>query len=192
MEVLDNKSRTKIKNQLEDESSYRVNFAIMRGWIFDALTTSVINSFLNNEDRIMKGNMTDSLISSLSENDPSRILIYQAKDIGKKLIYTERSKSEIELGCFSTFECLLDAFCKAAVDSFDYLYSPPDESSMSWKSKLVLRQLGVHAPSKDNKPNGHDWTLYLCLRRVLDYVSGMTDNYASNLSSIINGNIPKQ
>lgn len=51
----------------------------------------------------------------------------------------------------------------------------------------MLQHLGNHAPTKDNAPGKQKWNNYLCLRRVLDYVSGMTDNYASYFASQIRG-----
>jgi dGTP triphosphohydrolase len=47
-----------------------------------------------------------------------------------------------------------------------------------WKA-LIFR--GAH------KPDGHEWSEYQCLRRVIDYVSGMTDNYAVYVASQLQG-----
>jgi len=192
LSALDDNMRDNVRKKLLDNSAHRVNFARMRGPVFDTLIAGVLDAFEDNYDLIMKGDMKRELISALNEKDQRRVLISEAKRVGRESIYTERFKTEIELGCFASFECILEAFCSAAVESYHHLQSPSEESSMSWKSVLVLRQLGAHAPNKSNQPPGQKWSKYLCLRRVLDYVSGMTDNYASNLAEQLKGLSPRQ
>ena len=183
LQILDGSERSSLRRKLLDKNSFRVNFARLRGLVFDHLISDSIDSFMQNEDRIMNGDFTGNLILSLPDDNPSKQLISEAKSIGLKNIYTEAFKSEIELGCFSTFESLLEAFCVAAIEQSNHLHN---DAFISWKSKLVLRHLGNHAPRKDNAP-GTEWNYYLSLRRVLDYISGMTDNYASNLASQMRG-----
>lgn len=187
---LDNSTRDVVRNKFVDKSAHRVNFSRLRGPVFDTLISAALDAFEDKYADIMNGKMKGELISSLDASDPRRMLIVEAKNIGHLHIYTERFKTEIELGCFASFESLLEAFCAAAIESYHHLQSPSEESAISWKSMLVLRQLGTHAPSKDNHPPSQKWSKYLCLRRVLDYVSGMTDNYAHGLSEQLRGIIP--
>jgi len=185
--VLDGQTQERICKTLLADEAYRVNFARMRGPVFDALISAAIDAFVDQYDRIMKGTLDGDLMTSLDKQDARRTLIMEAKRVGKESIYTEHFKTEIELGCFSTFECLLEAFCAAALECYHHLQSPSGETAMSWKSVLVMRQLGNHAPGANNGPSGKKWSKYLCLRRVLDYVSGMTDNYARDLAEQIRG-----
>ena len=187
LSALDESTRKRVEKELLDPKSYRVNFARMRGLVFDSLINATIDAFEANYADIMGGNFDRDLISSLPESNERRRLIIKAKKMGEDDIYTETFKTEVELGCFSTLECLLEAFCTAAVESFHYLQSPSAETAMSWKSVLVLRHLGSHAPNSKNQPPGKTWSKYICLRRVLDYVSGMTDNYACDLAEQIRG-----
>jgi dGTPase len=60
------------------------------------------------------------------------------------------------------------------------------ETKLQWKSGHVLLLLGDHAPSENNAPAG-GWTRYQCLRRVIDFVSGMTDNYATYIAKQLQG-----
>jgi len=187
LSALDSSTRDTVVKRLLDDKAHRVNFARIRGPVFDALITGAVEAFDRHYDGIMAGTFEKDLLAGLDKTDSRRELIVEAKRIGHDSFYTDRYKTEIELGCFSTFECLLEAFCTAAVECFHHLQSPSDESAMTWKSVLVLRQLGNHAPNKDNQPPGQKWSKYLNLRRVLDYVSGMTDNYAQDLAEQLRG-----
>jgi len=187
LSVLDGQTRAAVEKRMLDKKAYRVNFARLRGPIFDVLLNAVIDTFMSAYDQIMQGTLEGDLFCLLKEDDPRRMVIQKAKMIGEESIYTERFKTETELGCFSTFDCLLEAFCTAAVECARHLNSPSEETTLAWKSKLVLRQLGNHAPNKDNAPPTQKWSKYLCLRRVLDYVSGMTDYYARDLAEQLRG-----
>jgi len=66
-------------------------------------------------------------------------------------------KTEVELGCFATFECLLDAFVLPPVECFSQIESPKGETRLSWKSQLVLVNcLTIHrlSPTRPLVVNG--------------------------------------
>ena len=65
--------------------------------------------------------------------------------------------------------------------------SNKNNTSIDWKSKLVLRLLGDHSPLVSQRNDGENWNDYECIRRVLDFVGGMTDNYAIYVAQQING-----
>ncbi|HUJ37748.1 MAG TPA: hypothetical protein VLW88_08730, partial [Hyphomicrobium sp.] len=134
----------------------------------------------------MAGNYDGSLMELLPEEDPCRLLINEAKQLGREKIYVDTKKVEIEIGAYSTTDTLLREFCVAALERAKALEDSSGEFKPSWKSQLVLRLLGDHAPSKDNKPPG-GWTPYQCLRRAIDYVSGMADNYAVYVAKQLQG-----
>jgi dGTPase len=102
-------------------------------------------------------------------------------------VFPDSKKIETELGSYETLGCLLAAFCQAGTDVAEHLKSPMDESPLTWKSERILQLLGDHAPIADNAPPGSSWSQYQCLRRVTDYVSGMTDNYATYISQQLRG-----
>jgi dGTPase len=143
---------------------------------------------MNALDQIMNGRFSreKDVFDALPTDDPRRSVIKNAKNKARQHIFQDTKKVEIELGSYSVFETLMNAFAKAAVDQAQCLTSP-SEVTLSWKSDLVLKMLGAHAPSTSNKPDGHEWSEYQCLRRVIDYVSGMTDNYAIYVASQIQG-----
>jgi len=177
-------------DSLEKRSeSFRVDLARLRGIVFDKAVGGAIDGFMNAYDQIMDGRFPPEkdVFDALPTDDPRRSVIKNAKSMARKHIFPDPKKVEIELGSYSVFETLMNAFAKAAVDQAQCLSSPPREVTLSWKSNLVLKMLGEHAPSISNKPDGHEWSEYQCLRRVIDYVSGMTDNYAVYVASQLQG-----
>jgi dGTPase len=158
----------------------------MRGRIFDPQMSGAIGAFLGAYDRIMAGDYDGALFNLLPDDDPRRNLIERAKKLGRENIYTDQKKTEIELGCYSTFDTLLSELCNAALNQAQVLTDGANETKLKWKSGHVLRLLADHAPSEQNAPPG-GWTPYQCLRRVIDFVSGMTDNYAVYVAKQLQG-----
>jgi len=122
----------------------------------------------------------------LDPTDPSFKMIFGAKALGRRQVYNDMKKIEMEIGCYATFDILLREFCAAALNQAAVLGQAADETRLSWKSGHVLHLLGDHAPSATNAPP-ENWSPYQCLRRVIDYVMGMTDNYAAYLARQLQG-----
>jgi len=183
----DNSQKSSIKSRIENEKWHRVNFARLRGPIFDFLISGAIDCFMNNYDSIMSGSLVENLFDLLPEGDPRKKLINKAKEFSNKMVFPDQKKVELELGAYATLECLLNAFCLAALDCGQYLQSPEGEVILSWRSDLILKLLGDHSPSRCNAPPNSSWSKYQCLRRVLDFVSGMTDNYATYIAKQLQG-----
>lgn len=177
-----------IKEEFADGARmYRVNFARMRGKIFDAVIAGAIEAYIKRYDDIMNGDYDGALFDALETNDPRRQLIESAKKLGREEIYTDTKKIEMEVGCYSTFDVLLREFCSAALSQAQVLGDTSGESKLKWKSAHVLRLLGDHAPAANNAPINTSWTPYQCTRRVIDFVGGMTDNYAVYIAKQLQG-----
>ncbi|MBV8656384.1 MAG: deoxyguanosinetriphosphate triphosphohydrolase, partial [Burkholderiales bacterium] len=89
-------------------------------------------------------------------------------------IFNNRRKVEIEVGSFTCLDILLEAFCGAAYQ----LRTEPDR--LSFRNKRILDLMEYNAPHKD-------WPLYESYMRVLDFIGGMTDNYATYLAQQVGG-----
>lgn len=175
-----------IHSQFADKRMFRVNFARLRGHVFDKVTGGVVSAFLTGYDKIMNGDHTGTVFDFLENDDPRRLIIGNAKKIGRDKIYTDAKKIEIEIGCYATFDTLLSEFCQAAIEQADVLKDQSGQTKLKWKSAHILRLLGDHAPSLSNAPEG-GWTTYECVRRVIDFVGGMTDNYATYIAKQLQG-----
>lgn len=179
--------QNEIEESFTSKSSFRVNLARVRGRVFDKAVSGAIDGFDNGYDKIMHGKHNGDLFDLLPSKDKRKMLVRELKKLAESQVFPDPKKIELELGCYSTFETLLDAFSKAAIDRSQELRSKKDEISISWKSDLVLKLLGDHAP-KFGAPVPDDiWTEYQCLRRTLDFITGMTDNYATYISRQLQG-----
>jgi dGTPase len=168
--------------------SFRVNLARLRGRVFDKLVAGALEAFEKGYDQIMAGSVQKDIISTfLGPEDPRSKAIASAKQYATKHIFADGRKLEIELGAFAVFESLLDAFCGAAVKQSQHLINREMNPKTPWKTQLVMRYLGDHAPTAKNAPAGKAWDAYQCTRRALDYVCGMTDNYATYVAMQLRG-----
>ena len=116
-------------------------------------------------------------LSSLAQPTLGRKIMSDAKALGHKDIYTDTKKIEIEIGCYASFDTILSEFCEAALNKADVLNDNANEVALKWKSGHVLRLL-KETTRRRKKTNLQEQlgTRYQCLRRVTDFVSGMTDN----------------
>ncbi len=178
--------RNIIRATFSHASAYRVNLSRLRSAIFDELVGGAIEAFETSYDNIMTGTFSGELFGALSNDDPRRRIVQSAKDLANRKIYGDIKKVEIELGASSTFACLLETCCNATLRCAAHL-SDPTRTNIDWKSKLVLRLLGDHSPLVSTRADGDTWNDYQCVRRALDFVGGMTDNYAIYVAQQIQG-----
>lgn len=175
-----------VKNTFLGNEYHRVNFARLRGPVFRVLINAAIDGFMDKYTSIMDGTYEGDFLSLLEPKSAAQIVLKGAKDKGAKNIYNEKFKREIEMGCYSALGRILDAFCKAATERAKSLNNN-GETCISGMSKLVLSHMGNHAPSENNAPGNGGWTEYSCLRRTLDFVSGMTDDFAWEMAAKLQG-----
>ncbi len=182
----DDEKKQNIKKTFPKAEAYRINLSRLRSAILDELVTDAIKAFETVYEDIMTGQFTGELFGALPHDDSSRRIVQSAKDLANRKIYGDTKKVEIELGSSSTFACLLETFCDAALRCSAHL-SDPTRTVIDWKSKLVLRLLGDHSPLVSTRTDGENWNDYQCIRRVLDFVGGMTDNYAIYVAQQVQG-----
>lgn len=170
--------------KLVNSEAHRINFARIRGPLFDKIIQGAIDAFMANYDSIMSGVHSKSLFEMLPEDDLRRKFIEEAMSLTKKSVFSDSKKVEIEIGCYSTLDALLGQFCDAALEKWKVLNG--DKATLEWKASRVIDLLGDHAPNADNGPKG-GWTEYDCVRRVIDFVNGMTDGYAVYIAKQLQG-----
>lgn len=151
--------------------SVRRKISLLRGKAIDRCVRDVAQAFLTQYPRLMAGSYQGDLLNDCPES--LRHGIFEAKQLARDRIFNERRKIEIEVGSFTCLDILLDAFCNAV-----YQLKVADE--MPFRMKRVLDLMEYNAPRRE-------WPLYESYRRVLDFIGGMTDNYATYLAQQVGG-----
>jgi dGTPase len=82
----------------------------------------------------------------------------------------------LEIGSHTTIEILLDSFIKAAF----IFKNQESDKSMPYKYKRILELMKSQKPRKN-------WSLHHSYMHVLDFISGMTDNYATHIARQLRG-----
>mgnify|MGYP001942320795 CR=1 FL=1 len=173
--VIDNLDSNNSKCKKEQGLSIRRVIAKYRSPLMNLLTNLVANAFIENYQDIMKGTLKNDLIKN-SKWSTAEIIVSKFKDLNFDQVLTDPRINELEVGCNSTIGVLLESFFKAADD-----ICSNNEKDISVRSKKVRNLMSHH--TKITNDDNH-YTAYL---KVLDFISGMTDNYASYLSKQLHG-----
>jgi dGTPase len=165
---LDQKEREEYSTISLDDVPRRLNY--LRGKAVDYLVQQAVDAFFKNEKSILQGSFTDNIIMHCEQN--AKEIIISAKNLASEKVFRDSRKTEIEIGAYSIIDVLLKALCDACIEL--------KKSQPSFKSQRVFDLLGVNAPDKDD-------SLYSCLIRMTDFVSGSTDKFSVRLSRRLSG-----
>lgn len=155
----------------ENQGSFRDFLSSIRGLAIQNLIDEIAAVFTNNYSIIMQGNLQGDLLE-LCKSEPVRG-IRMAKRLGRERIYPDRRKTELEVGSYTTLNTVLEAFISG-------VYEYRQTGNRSYRAERIVRLMGrakVDAANSDVE----------AYHQVLDFVSGMTDNYATYLARQISG-----
>ena len=160
-------SQTYIQTKLTTISDESQKLSLLRAMLINLLTRKCTAAFMANEKELLEGTLNKSLIDLIDEHS-----IAQLKKIDKlsfQKIYNHHSVVEKELAGYHVIYGLLEDFVGALTNNSQA------------KSQKILRLLpSQFIISEDN-------TLYQNLMTIVDFISGMTDNYAMDLFRKIRG-----
>lgn len=151
---------------------------LIRGAVIGKYVEAAADAFIDNLDNYMNGDDT-SLIKYCSPE--VRTSIEKSKEIATSKIFNHRRKIELEIGSYNVIATLLEVMCSSAIDWARH------GDKMSYRSKRVMELIGTNTFDPKIKPGKVDNCEYLVLRRVIDFISGMTDNYATFLAKQFSG-----
>lgn len=160
--------------ELDRADNQRRRLSMLRGKAMEKLVAAASQAFLDNEQALLMGTLPGELTDHCPE--VVRTAIKEAKSLARERIFKDPRKTAIEVGAYSTLANLLTIFLEAAKELIDTGYS-------TFRNSRVLEMMGPSAPQSD-------WTLYQAYMRVLDYVAGMTDNYAADIAQQFSGYSP--
>jgi len=160
--------------ELKQADNERRRLSLLRSKAMKVLVTEMSQVFLDNEQILLAGELQGDLISHASPQ--VRDVVLGAKQLAKKKIFKDPRKLAIEIGAYSTLSGLLTTFLSAAKEVVE-------QKESTYKNSRVLELLGSSAPKAD-------WTLYEAYMRIMDFVAGMTDNYAADIATQFSGYNP--
>lgn len=158
------------KNNLLEEIPDRRKSSYIRGILIGYMINAVFTTFQENFQRLMEEDIAP-LIDLTDEN--TKKYMNNAKSIFYNTIMKNPTKTALEIGSYSIYKRLLDNFIPAAHNKILNL-------PLSFRQNRALDLMGINAPK-----NSDD--LYLSYLRVIDFISGMTDNYATFVSKQLAG-----
>lgn len=152
--------------------SVRRKMSLLRSKAIDRCVREATAAFVRHHDALLAGEFKGDLLHSCPEF--VRKGIHDAKQLARDRIFNARRKVEIEVGSFTCLDILLEAFCGAAYQ----FRTEPDK--LSFRNRRILDLMEYNAPHQE-------WPLYESYMRVLDFIGGMTDNYATYLAQQVGG-----
>ena len=157
------------------QASSRRKISALRGRAMENMVNSSVDVFASNLDALMAGEYHGEL---LGDGDPMvRDGLAEAKEIAQQRVFPDTRKAELEVGAYTILGVLVEAFIEAVWEQHD-----KGADNLCYRSEKIMSLMGIHAPSADD-------SLYSGYMRALDFISGMTDSYASYLARQIGGGI---
>ncbi|MEE3340284.1 MAG: deoxyguanosinetriphosphate triphosphohydrolase, partial [Hallerella sp.] len=159
------------KEYNENGQNFRDFLSSVRGLAIQNLIDAVVRAFIIHYEDIMNGELKGSLLDWADADAVDGIRV--AKRLGRERIYPDRRKTELEVGSYTTLSTVLDAFVSGVYEFRKY-------GESSYRASRIVRLIG-------QAKIGQSVTQLEAYHQVLDFVSGMTDNYASYLARQISG-----
>ncbi len=154
--------------RLEDTGSDRERAGYVRARVIGHVTASLFETFATQYERIMRRECEGPLMDMAPED--VRAYMASAKEIFNERILKNSHKTALEIGSYSVYKRLLDTFIPACHRRIC------DPGRLTYKEQQALQLMGGHAPRREDD-------LYVSYLRVLDFITGMTDQYASFVST---------
>jgi dGTPase len=147
--------------------------AFLRAKVINALTEQAAEVFINNQEAILEGTYNQTLIGSIQDETQA---LANVVDISVRRIYNHDTVVQVEIAGYNVMSELLDLFVPAM------LHSNPNG-----KQQKVLQLVPYQFTEFRESTRGYDKTM-----NALDLISGMTDEYATELYRRVKGiDIPR-
>ncbi len=176
--LLDYREVEKVLSPLADTAAAwhiphpRERTAMLRGLAIGKAVDDVAHTFVRHHHDLLNGCLKGrDLVDLCSEN--VRAALHNAKTLARERIFRHRSKLVHELAAFPCLGLMLDLLVPAA-------HALLVSGSLNVRQSLALELL-------EDEPLTRDDTLYDAYMKILDFVGGMTDNYAAKMAQELSG-----
>jgi dGTPase len=152
-------------NQIEDKNE---SIAFLRAKVINVLTLESVSVFLNNKEAILNGSFNDTLIDNIERNcEPLKMI----GKLSLEKIYQHDTVMQIEIAGYNVLSELLHLFIPALLTE-----------RPSHKQQMVLKLFPYQFTEFLEEQSG-----YLKVMSALDFLSGMTDTYATEIYRRLKG-----
>jgi dGTPase len=153
-------------NKLDaDDAVQKISF--LRSKIITCLVEKTVKTFKRHETDLLKGTFNGELLDSPSTKD----FVKTCKSIAQKQVFLHEKKIYLETASYTVLHGLLKDFSDAAINI---------ENPVSQKEYFLIRLMARDKPKKEH-------SRYQRLRKVVDFISGMTDRYALGMFRQLTG-----
>ncbi len=154
----------RIEHECITDGNEQINY--IRACAIGKLVNLCTAAFVNNEQEILDGTFSGSLIDHIDEGP--REAYRHCSEVSRRKIYNSKPVLDIELSGYRIIDTLMQSMTEAAVH--------PDRFYSKQLINRVSSQYNIHSDSLDSR-----------ILAVVDYISGMTDVYALDIYQKING-----
>ena len=152
--------------------------ALLRGSIIENFIDAGVQAFMQQHDRLLAGEIDIDLISLCAA--PVRDVVEGSKQLAKTRVFEHPRKIELEIGAYQVIGTLLDSLIDAAI-----AFAENDRSN--FRHQRLINLMGTHTFPPDLADLPEPEKRYQCIMRAVDFIAGMTDNYATYLAKQFNG-----
>ena len=164
----DKETQQKLLQRISDENLQDPNEKVvyLRACVIGKLENECVNTFLNNEEKILAGTFEGSLIKHV--NQQQRDAYKRCSQLSVERIYRSRPVLDVELSGYKIMATLMEQMTEAVMH--------PDRFYSKQLIDRVSTQYDINAQELETR-----------LMAVIDYIAGMTDVYALDVYQKING-----
>ena len=141
----------------------------LRSKTIGRMVDAVVDAFVKHQGEILAGEFDSDLIAVCPEGVREGIM--RAKRLAVTKVFMDVHKTETEIGAYSVLSTLLETFIEAGCE----FHQKRVRDNLTYRTKRVFDLMAGEAPSEQ-------MTQYQIYQRLVDYIAGMTDNYATYLA----------
>ena len=151
----------------------RQRCAALRGMVIGRCVDEVADTFMRHHDALMAGEFVPKDLIAVMDPALGQVL-HDAKALAFDRVYRHRSKVVKEIAAYPCLAALLDILI-------------PDAHAFCTEGKTQLNTRQATELALLERPLEAGESLYSAYLKILDYVGGMTDNYAATLAREVSG-----
>jgi len=157
-------------------ASWRIKNGLLRGKMIGLMIKEIVHAFDQHYDTIMEGRFEGDLFSSTDSNSLCLSLkdYYKKEELTKK-IYQNQRNVPLELGAYTVLRNMLKISVEAA-------YEIVEGKTLSYRTEILKKFM-----KQDGESRFEGKSLYQVIVLFLDYVTGMTDNFATYVNKQLLG-----